>query len=68
MATVELRLHVCQIKGPLIIFLMLKRWHRTKQTLILQTPGGLMASLATLALGWYSDKKVRFSSSCTVRI
>ena len=32
--------------------------HRSKQTLILSTPGGAVASLTTLACGWYSDHKV----------
>ena len=33
--------------------------YTTKQTLILSTPGGLIAALTTLACGYYSDKKVR---------
>lgn len=28
----------------------------SKQTLILSTPGGVVASLTTLLCGWYSDK------------
>ncbi|VDB97538.1 unnamed protein product [Peniophora sp. CBMAI 1063] len=31
--------------------------YSTKQTLILSTPGGLVAALTTLACGYYSDKK-----------
>ena len=31
---------------------------RTKQTLILSTPGGLIGALSTLGLGWYADVRV----------
>lgn len=31
--------------------------YTAKQTLILSTPGGLIASLTTLLCGWYSDRK-----------
>ncbi|KAI0771463.1 MFS general substrate transporter [Trametes elegans] len=31
--------------------------YTSKQTLILSTPGGAVASFTTLACGWYSDKK-----------
>ena len=34
------------------------RLYRSKQTLILATPGGLIASVSVLVCGWYSDKKV----------
>ncbi|KAI9063352.1 MFS general substrate transporter [Trametes sanguinea] len=31
--------------------------YTSKQTLILSTPGGVVAALTTLSCGWYSDKK-----------
>ncbi|KAJ7129764.1 MFS general substrate transporter [Mycena epipterygia] len=31
--------------------------YTSKQTLILSTPGGVVAAITTLACGWYSDKK-----------
>ena len=31
----------------------------SKQTLILGAPGGALAAFATLASGWYSDRKVK---------
>lgn len=30
----------------------------SKQTLILSTPGGVVAAFMTLFCGWYSDRKV----------
>lgn len=33
--------------------------YTSKQTLILATPGGLVAAFTTLACGYYSDRKVR---------
>lgn len=52
----EFRVHVSWV-----LFLVNTRlwgFDRTRQTLILSTPGGLIGALSTLALGWYADKRV----------
>lgn len=42
-------------------------WHRSRQTLILSTPGGAVHAITVLFCGWYSDKKV-FEAYCMLGI